>query len=73
MVRTNVVSKIIFCDNEWVTTSHFARNPEVGGIPARLAKRIVDVRFISISEFSFLFSLNRVFHIIYMTAKTESQ
>jgi len=55
MVRTNVVSKIIFCDNEWVTTSHFARNPEVGGIPARLAKRIVDVRFISISEFSFLF------------------
>jgi len=56
-----------------VTTSHFAKNPEVGGIPARLARRMVVVVFISVSELSLLFSLNRVFHMMYMIIRTENQ
>ena len=67
------VRATIFCDSDWVITNHLAKNPEVGGIPARLAKRMVVVRFISISELSLLFSLNRAFHIMYMIIKTDNQ
>jgi len=56
-----------------VITNHLAKNPEVGGIPARLANRMVVVVFISISELSLLFSLNRVFHMMYIIINTENQ
>jgi hypothetical protein len=73
MTSIEVVRTAIFWDNDWVITNHLAKNPEVGGMPARLANRMVVVVFISISELSLLFSLNRVFHIMYMIISTENQ
>lgn len=73
MTSIEVVRVAIFWDNDWVITNHLAKNPEVGGIPARLANRMVVVVFISISELSLLFSLNRAFHMTYMIISTENQ
>ena len=73
IISIDDVKATIFCESDWVITNHLAKNPEVGGMPAKLARRIVVVRFISISELSLLFSLNRAFHMMYITINTENQ